>query len=105
MMKWDEKRLIEAARHAAEVATNCDDEKCSQEHAELADWLEELIGWRELAPLAGAVTMLLRKCSVEEDTVGEQQRVERLIEEHYRLDTDVSDLAEDIVTALEAYDA
>jgi len=190
-MKWDTNRLIEAPKHAAEVATNCDDEKCSQEHAELAGWLEELRRLRELAPLVGAVTMLLThddprndlgklaRCSVRsvlarwsatcaglldpdgevdwrkavedcfgaipegedaegwfknqvgelrgrlewtekalearkgfvgEDTVGKQQKVERLIEEHYRLgrlrtaSLLLSDLAEDIVTALEAYD-
>jgi len=182
MMKWDANRLIEAVKHATKVAAECDDEKCSNEHAELADWLEELRRLRELAPLAGAVTMLLscddpysdlgrlarcsvrsvlarwsavcagvlepgswetaitdcfgpipegedaegwfkhqvgelrgrlewteaaleaRKGSLGEDTVGKQQEVERLIKGRCRIGVDVADVAEDIVTALEAYD-
>ena len=39
--------LIEAIAHADEVANTCEDERCAEEHRQLAAWLTELIVVKE----------------------------------------------------------
>lgn len=42
--------LEEATKHAREVSARCQgNEACSRDHAQLADWLEELQAWRNTA--------------------------------------------------------